>query len=201
MRDIDVRRALHKKVLREHRDEPDTLVLDELGLCNGDARVDVAVINGEIRGYEIKSEKDTLVRLPHQVEVYNSTLDRVVLVVFEGHLEKALPVIPTWWGVKTVRSGPRGAIHFEEIRRPLPNPAIDIRSLVTLLWKDEVLSELERMGQIRGLRNKPKRALYDRLADALSVDEIRCLVRRRLKERERWRRPTVPFRQSDAPQM
>ena len=50
-----------------HRSEPNTVFLEELGLCQGDARVDYAVINGAMNGYEIKSDRDKLVRLPHRL--------------------------------------------------------------------------------------------------------------------------------------
>lgn len=187
MRDIDVRRALHKKVLREHRTDPDTLVLDELGLCNGDARVDVAVINGMIHGYEIKSEKDSLERLPRQVKAYNATLDRVTLVVYTGHQAKAEELIPDWWGIKTAIEGARGAVYFEDIRRPRLNPSVDPRAISTLLWKNEVEEALEVRGLLDGFRGKPKRILYDRIASSLSITEIRTLTRQCLKDRTNWR--------------
>lgn len=188
MRELDVRRALYAKVLDEHVGRDDTRVLDELGLANGDARVDVAVVNGFLHGYEIKSAKDTLERLPHQIEVYSAILDRVTLVVYAGHLDKALAAIPAWWGVKQATSGARGAVHFEEVRRPHLNQAIDPRALVTLLWSNEVLALLEERGLARGVRGRARRFLYDRLAGAVPLDELRSIVRARLKARKAWNR-------------
>src|SRR5690242_17854466 len=66
LRDRDVRKALKSKLLREHIADPRTLVLDELGLRHGACRVDIAVVNGSMHGYEIKSDSDTLERLPSQ---------------------------------------------------------------------------------------------------------------------------------------
>jgi len=63
MRDIDVRRKLRVEVERSHECEFDTLIVEELGLCQGIARVDLAVVNGSVHRYEIKSESDTLTRL------------------------------------------------------------------------------------------------------------------------------------------
>ena len=62
-KDLDIRSALHAKRLRRLKAKPDTLVIDELGLAHASSRIDVAVINGCIHGYEIKSAKDTLDRL------------------------------------------------------------------------------------------------------------------------------------------
>jgi hypothetical protein len=56
MREIDVRRALYKSEIRRIvESDPTSLVVDELGVMEGKYRVDVAVINGRLHGYEIKS--------------------------------------------------------------------------------------------------------------------------------------------------
>src|SRR5690242_7332263 len=71
MRDIDIREALRAEIARRHNGESNTLVVEELGLCQGIARVDLAVVNGSVNGYEIKSAHDTLSRLPAQSDVYS----------------------------------------------------------------------------------------------------------------------------------
>ncbi len=83
--------------------DSNTRIIEEFGSCQGNARVDVAVINGSIHGYEIKSEKDTLKRPPIQKEYYNRTLDFVTLVCEETHLEKAEQIIPNWWGIYKIK--------------------------------------------------------------------------------------------------
>ena len=40
----------------QQRSGPGTLIVEELGLCEGAVRIDVAAINGSIHGYEIKSD-------------------------------------------------------------------------------------------------------------------------------------------------
>lgn len=187
MRDADLRSALHKKVLRDHHGQPDTLVIDELGLWYGTARVDIAVVNGRLHGYEIKSDRDTLDRLPGQREVYNNVLDRVTLVVGEIHLDKALKLIPRWWGVKVATAGPRKAVHFHEERPPLANPSLCPVAVAALLWCEELTEVLASMDAVRGLRGKSRDRLSRALAALLPLDELRALVRGRLKERANWR--------------
>lgn len=63
-KDGDVRRAVYARMLGSAMRSADTLVIDELGLDHGSCRIDIAVINGHIRGLEIKAEADTLARLP-----------------------------------------------------------------------------------------------------------------------------------------
>ena len=72
MNDAQIRSSFHSKKLRRHHATPDTLVVDELGLKHGKCRADIAVINGHLIGYEIKSDDDSLHRLARQVEAYNA---------------------------------------------------------------------------------------------------------------------------------
>ena len=78
--DIEIRSALHMKYLRRVRANPQTIVIDELGLAHAKSRIDVAVINGSIHGYEIKSAKDTLDRLAAQIDIYRQTLEKPSLL-------------------------------------------------------------------------------------------------------------------------
>src|ERR1700761_2097597 len=86
MRDIDVRRALLTEMDRIHPDRSDTLVVEELGICQGVARVDLAVVNGTVHGYEIKSERDTLARLKAQADIYSKALEFVTIVAAPSHI-------------------------------------------------------------------------------------------------------------------
>ena len=64
MRDRDVRQALLAHLAELHAGDPDTRIVEEMGVWCGTARIDVAVVNGELCGFELKSERDTLERLP-----------------------------------------------------------------------------------------------------------------------------------------
>jgi hypothetical protein len=68
-----------------------------MGIWSGSVRIDVAVINGELTGYELKSDRDTLERLPLQAELYSRVFDRLILVVGKRHAKKAIEHIPEWW--------------------------------------------------------------------------------------------------------
>jgi hypothetical protein len=190
MRDRDVRNALHR-ALRASHDDPNTLVLDELGLRHGRCRVDVAVVNGSLHGYELKSDSDTLLRLPFQVETYGKVLDKATLVVGERHASNAIPDLPEWWGVKVAISGPRGGIVFQNYRPACVNSDIEPIALAELLWKAEVTEILLSLGFTGAVLRKPRAFQYELLADALVIDELRHTVRNCLKARENWRDQTV----------
>lgn len=190
MRDRDVRQALHSRVLREHHGDPNTLVLNELGLRHGRCRVDVAVVNGSLHGYELKSDMDTLERLSFQVETYGKVLDRATLVVGERHAEKAIPMLPDWWGIKVANQGVRGGITFNHYRTSSLNAEIDPIALAELLWRSEVVAIFASHGITGPVIRKPRAYQYRYLAELLDLKELRDRVRACLKSRESWRGQT-----------
>jgi hypothetical protein len=187
MNDSEIRRALKQRVLARYASNPESLVIDELGLRHGAVRVDIAVVNGMIHGFEIKGENDTLRRLPRQARIYSSVLDRATLVVSSRHLETATAIVPDWWGVKRVTTGPRGAIRFSTVRRSRNNPSPDGVAIAKLLWRDEAIALLEDVGEATGVRSRPRAEVYQRLAEVVHLDAIRSTVRRQLKHRKNWR--------------
>ena len=184
MRDADVRSALGTRLPVWHP-EPDALVVDELDLM-GQVRVDLAVINGAMWGYEIKSARDTLRRLPRQVEIYSRVLDFAALVVADNHLESGIGLIPSWWEVLVVRGEADGVV-VEKARPGSANPEIDLSALVQLLWGDEAIRLLAVRGLDRGVRSKPRRFAWDRLVENLEPHELKSAVRQQLKTRSGWR--------------
>jgi len=185
MREGEIRKALHDR-LRARNPDPRTLIVDELAVCMGVARVDVAVVNGSLQGYEIKSEQDTLDRLPGQATAYSRVFETVTLVSTERHLDRIRGLVPAWWGLWEPRNyGTR--IGFRCVRRASHNPEVEPGAMVQLLWRDEVLDELEGLGRAAGVRSKPKRALWKRLAESVSPTRLAMIVRHRLKSRRGWR--------------
>ena len=181
MRDIDVRAALLRR-LHDSHSQDDTRVVEEMGIWSGSARIDVAVINGELSGYELKSDRDSLARLPSQVDIYNKVFDRVTLVVGPRHAAKATAIIPDWWGVLSARPcATQLSLHV--IKRARKNKAIDPSILVQLLCKSEVLEILDRLGLAEGWRSKSMRAVQDRLVNHLPLRLLRLHVRSALKTR------------------
>ncbi len=189
MRDIDIRQELVREMHRRHDGEFDTLIVPELGLCQGMARVDLAVINGAVHGYEIKSEQDTLARLPGQAEIYNRTLEFVTIVASPNHARKISGVVPSWWGIWTAVEGENG-VSLNTERDSLPNPKIDPFALAQLLWRDEAFQVLSDRGLGRALRSKPRGELWRKLASELTVEDLANVIRECLKSRgASWRVP------------
>lgn len=197
IRDVDIRRSLHEAVRRRHANEPDTLFLDELGLCQGVVRVDLAVVNDSIHGYEIKSECDTLSRLPSQREVYSRSLDFVTIVASRKHLKEVRRAVPRWWGIWCANAASAG-VELSEVRAPRGNPGADAGAVAQLLWRDEALEELANRGLARGVRSKARRDVWAALANALSLGDLSAVVRERLKHRQNWRVLVQPMSDGDS---
>ena len=179
--DADIRPVLRHRVLSSHASESDPVLLEELGLCRGLVRVDLALVNGLIHGFEIKSERDSLRRLMGQADLYSKVLDRITLVTAERHLDAAVNVVPDWWGILRVTASPRGCVRIATVRRGRRNPSPDPRYLVELLWHEDALRLLEEHGAARGVRGKPRRAVWDRVCEVLDVKVIAEAVRDNLK--------------------
>lgn len=187
MRELDVRQALHKtEVRRILEQEPASLVVDELGLFEGKYRIDVAVINGKLHGYEIKSRMDNLDRLPTQQESFSRIFDRMTLVADEKHVAKAVTIVPPWWGLIAV-SFRDGAPYLNEIWPSRQNLNVEPHALCQLLWREEALQLLRDIGLASGVRTKSRKLMWKLLAKVLEPDELKQAVHRILKARQGWR--------------
>lgn len=192
MRDRDIRAALWELLRKNHADDKDTLVLDELGICEGETRADVAVVNGSLSAFEIKSDRDKLTRLPRQIEAYQRVFDIVTVIVGGRYVERIVDVVPDGWGV--IQALPAAeSVKLEPIRGPKANADVDPFSLAQLLWRDEALALLEDRGLAQGLRSKPRRVLWQAIAEHLSLAEVSEAVRAQLKMREGWRSDPQPL--------
>jgi hypothetical protein len=186
MNDAQIRIATKQALFAQHLGEPDTVIFEELGVQHGLSRIDLAVVNGELHGFEFKSDKDTLARLPEQAESYGRVFDRVTLVVGESHLLHALEIAPDWWGIRVARMK-CSRVQFSDLKHAISNPCRDPASIVALLWRDEALSLLEEFGSAGGLRWKRRRDIYSRIVAEIDLDVLCKRVRSCLRQRTNWR--------------
>lgn len=185
--DSDIRLALHAKHLRRVTAHPDALVIDELGLAHAKSRIDVAVIDGCIHGYEIKSSKDTLDRLTTQVDIYRQTLQKLTIVAASKHVAGIMVRVPKWCGVIEAEQGPRRGISFHVLRTADANPDIDPVMMAHLLWRDEVVDLLSKVGYARKDLRRPRKQLYEMLCEVLTLREIIASIRTFMTQRQAWR--------------
>lgn len=192
MNDRVIREYAHSKILQRFYADGESLVVDEFPVCDGEARADIVVVNGELHAYEIKSTHDKLSRLPGQVESYSKVFDRVTLIADRKHLEGAEKIIPGWWGILSVEPDVE-SLRVKNVRVARRNPAPEPLALAQLLWAYEARLILEGHGLFKGLGGKPRKCLWETLAENFPSRELNWLVRKALKIREKtehwWRRP------------
>lgn len=180
-----IKERLRPWLLSAHAGNTGTVLIEELGIGCGHVRIDLAVVTPErFDAYEVKSEADSLVRLPRQVEAYSGVVDRAFLVAHPDHLGHALPVLPEWWGILTI--GPEGTL--EPLRPAMDNPAINPRWLVESLWRPEAARILEAKGASKALLRKPKHDLFDALIEIVPLEELKREIRTRIRTRPWWGR-------------
>ncbi|MFA6586300.1 MAG: sce7726 family protein [Candidatus Paceibacterota bacterium] len=167
-------------------------IFEEFGVSHGTARIDFAIINGVMHGYEIKSDRDTLDRLPEQMKQYNKVFDKMTLVVGKKHLYHAVNTIPSWWGIILVKIE-ENKIIFQTIREDEKNQEqIDV-SIARLLWREEALKILKEKNKAKGFLSKNRNMIYDKLVEVVDINTLKNYVRNILVSRKGWRSDEIPM--------
>lgn len=198
MTDSEIRRSFHGKMLRRYHGAPDTLVVDELGLRHGSGRADVAVVNGRLLGYEIKSDRDSLARLKKQIPSYDAVFDSITIVVGARHRSTISRRVPRHWGIMLAMTNEGGRMSFKFKRLPKANPRVDLLSVVQLLWKAEALEIVREINSSREIVRFQRSQLYRYLVKNVPAEKLRRQVRERLRNRSNWRGRTPPFQYGDS---
>lgn len=188
MYDSDIRSLLYKDLSKEpmYINDYSTIIIPEMNILNGYVRIDIAVINGLFHGYEIKSDMDTLQRLPRQAEYYGRVFDQMVLVTTPKYIEQVQSIVPSWWGIKYYNE-------FNElitIRNCSCNNNVDTYSRLTLLWKDELIELLCQYCD-KKYKSKTKFALIDIIIKEVPRNVILEYSREVIKLREDWRAGSI----------
>ncbi|WP_420806281.1 sce7726 family protein [Sciscionella marina] len=189
LRDGDVRRAVRASLSAQHQvvaEETMPLLLDEL-VIGEHGRIDLALVTESTHGFELKSDHDSLTRLPRQMHTYSRIFDFCTLVVTPRHLAAARARLRRGWGLSVVEVTAGGEVRYSPIRSARPNRAVRAEELVQLLWRAEALAALEAVGAATGYRSKPRTDLWDRLCEVIALDELKTIVRTALRERRGWR--------------
>ena len=123
----------------------------------GNSRADViAVVEGELLGFEIKSDSDTYTRLKTQIRDYERFCDRCFIVVGEKHTQVESHV-PDHWGIIFVNE--------ENViveREAITCPKVSIYNQMDLLWRNELAAIQEKEG-LPKLAGTKRRLIYERL--------------------------------------
>ncbi|WP_254433799.1 sce7726 family protein [Acinetobacter sp. Marseille-Q1618] len=183
----DIRSALRSWIHDRFELKQNDILINELGFCNKDPnstidnsfRADLALANGRLVGFEIKSEKDNLKRWASQMVAYNNVFDEVWLCVHSKHLEDGLKITPKNIGILLIDDYESVAI----VRHAKLNNNNNIYDLSGLLWREE-LNTLAKLNQIKINSRTTKNEVREILAENLSINIVRDYVLTQLKIRK-----------------
>jgi hypothetical protein len=117
----------------------------EFWVPRSNERADVVVIGTHMSAFEIKTERDTLKRLPRQATAYARLFDRCTVVTAERHVAATMEMLPEWWGVIAIVTDDQPP-SFRSLRCATANDCVDPETLVRLLWREEVREILSSLG-------------------------------------------------------
>lgn len=113
-------------------------ILEELRVHNGNAIADVVAIHRYAHCYEIKGETDSIHRILKQRQFYDLAFKRITLVTTNRHIQNALRLAPTHWGIM-VASEKYNSIAIRYVRSAQDSPSFDPRVALLTLWRSELI--------------------------------------------------------------
>jgi hypothetical protein len=111
---------------------------------------------------------------------YSSSLTKITLCCTTKHLNNVKPQLPDYWGIDVVEEQP---LSFRRERAARPNPDLNLRAFVTLLWRSEVLAVLRQRGLARGMSGKGVEFLWDTMTATLERHQLVTYVITMLEQR------------------
>lgn len=188
MKDPCIRQLLKSTELSKYISDNSSKVVEEMNIPAAKARIDMAVINGHLHGFEIKSASDTLQRLPNQIEAYTKVFDYLSIVTEEKYHERILKIVPEWIGIH-VCSEKKGKQKIKTVRVATLNTQKEGFYLAKLLWREELISVLSDR-KIKFKKSDRNWLLCEALANNINTPELSDIVRGILKKRTDWKANT-----------
>jgi len=187
LREGDVRHLLYCTEIKERlKQSAKARVVDEFQILRGQGRIDVALIDDALHGYEIKSASDNLERLPSQQAIYGKVFERITLVADERHVKEAVAMVPKHWGLIVVGMK-EGKPYADTLWPAMRNQDLDKLALAQLLWRDEVLELMEYFDLSSGLKRSNRKTLWRHVSRCLTLEQIKAFVCFKLRSRKDWR--------------
>ncbi|MGN0161322.1 MAG: sce7726 family protein [Lachnospiraceae bacterium] len=155
-----------------------------IGKSRGDA---IIVKENEMIGVEIKSDKDSLVRLKTQVKNYERFCNKCYLATGIHYIDKVEEVIPPYWGIFDITKDEEGRLHIEMYREAGPiqgeRPKNKLKNQMNLLWRMELI-RIVKAYKLGGVTKRNKIELKNLIIDKLGQEEARRLTFDALIERD-----------------
>ena len=177
--DKDVRKIIYDSFSGRNEE---SRILEEFPM--GDSRADMLLVTKtKLIGLEIKSDRDTFVRLERQIRDYEKFFDTNYLVVGTYHVEEALRTVPAHWGIYEVYEAADGNYVVELVRGASMALKDNTEEKLYLLWRNELMKIVREYRLAKGnLQRKDK--MISKITGGLTVPVIQGEICSALLERE-----------------
>jgi hypothetical protein len=158
----------------------DAVLINEMVIANWSRRVDLAVANGHLNAFEIKSDLDTLRRLPGQLSAYLDRFDKVTIVTTQRFARIVSDMVEDRVEIWEASEIP-GGVALKVFQR---GRSVDVTSrnvLCGFLHKPEIATHL--VAQKISANSEMPRETLIKLAESTSVRSLRKFVLSSLKSR------------------
>ena len=158
-------------------------IMEEFVLCRK-CRADAVMFAPErgIIGFEIKSDRDSLERLEHQVRDYSRFCDYNYLVTGAKYISKAAEVLPEFWGIYCI-SEQNGILKLTIEREAAVSPKVRLQNQLKFLWRNELIDIMKRH-KIRGYSSRNKSKIRRLLLDSMDKQELKSELFEMMMERD-----------------
>ena len=159
------------------------------GMSRTDA---LGVIDGQLIGFEIKSDHDTYARLKRQTADYDELCDVNYLVVGKSHRKQADQHIPKHWGIICVyeetvaddeihQNAKRIIVEIDQI--PGVNPNVKLARQLDLLWRPE-LALLQEWNEMPKYQRQSKAFVREKILARIPEETLKHQITDLLFERD-----------------
>lgn len=151
----------------------DATIINEMVVANWSRRADLAVANGHLQAFEIKSDFDTLKRLDGQLEIFTSRFEKVTVVCSKKFTYEVSKKVKSEVGIIEFQKKD-GCIKFKVIQRGRISSISNKKVLIGFLLKKEVF-ELLKCNNIKFSADFSKKVIEE-IALNISYSKIRDFV-------------------------
>ncbi|CZX18763.1 sce7726 family protein [Enterobacter hormaechei subsp. steigerwaltii] len=179
LREQDVKVAFIDWLFRKGLLENATII-NEMVVANWSRRADLAVANGHLQAFEIKSDFDSLKRLDGQLETFTSRFEKVTVVCAPKFTYEISKKVTSDVGVIEYLNTSKG-IRFKIVQRGRTAVLGNKKVYINFLLKKELQLLLVESGK-RFLLESGREAL-ERIAEQIPLSRIRDFALKAIKQR------------------
>lgn len=181
--EVQLKAAVIDRLFRAGEVCDDAVIISEMVVDQYSRRADLVVANGKLSAFEVKSELDSLVRLPGQIETFYRLFEKLTIVVAARFEKRATELLPDGVGLWIAHD--RELVERRRAKQRVLEPSAYL-SLMTV-------ADLRRLLSANGfsdIHNLPRRELTLK-ATSLPSKDIAAAARSAVKRRYRLRHESL----------